>query len=50
VKVRVHAEAFGVWLNVDLAPDRYEQLKLRVGDQVFVSPRNLRVFVQDYVI
>jgi sulfate transport system ATP-binding protein len=50
VKVRVHAEAFGVWLNVDLAPDRYEQLKLRVGDQVFVAPRNLRVFVQDYVI
>jgi sulfate transport system ATP-binding protein len=50
IKVRVHAEEFGVWLNVDLGPERYEQLKLRVGEQVFVSPRNLRVFVQDYVI
>jgi sulfate transport system ATP-binding protein len=50
VKIRVYAEAFGVVLNVDVGWDRYAELRLQVGDTVFVSPRQLRVFVQDYSI
>ena len=50
VKVRVYSEAFGVLLNVDVSWDRFAELKLAPGDVVHVSPRQMRVFVQDYVI
>jgi sulfate transport system ATP-binding protein len=50
VKVRVYAEHFGVLLNVDLTADRYRELALRPGDEVYVVPRQVRVFVQDYSI
>jgi sulfate transport system ATP-binding protein len=50
VKVRVYSETFGVVLNVDLSWDRFSELKLVPGDTVFVSPRQMRVFVQDYAI
>ena len=50
VKVRVYSEAFGVLLNVDLSWDRFNELGLSAGDMVYVSPRQMRVFVQDYVI
>jgi sulfate transport system ATP-binding protein len=50
VKVRVYSEAFGVLLNVDLSWDRFNELGLSAGDVVYVSPRQMRVFVQDYVI
>jgi sulfate/thiosulfate transport system ATP-binding protein len=50
VKVRLHAEEFGVWLNVDLSWERYAELRLQDGDTVFVSPRNVRVFVHDFQI
>jgi sulfate transport system ATP-binding protein len=50
-KVRVHSEAFGLTLNVDLNLERYRELRLVPGDNVYVSPRNVRVFLpQDYVI
>jgi sulfate transport system ATP-binding protein len=50
VKVRVYSEAFGVLLTVDVSWDRYAELRLSVGDTVFVSPRQLRVFVQGQAI
>jgi sulfate transport system ATP-binding protein len=50
VKVRVYSETFGVVLTVDVSWDRYAELRLNVGDTVFVSPRQLRVFVQDYAV
>ncbi len=50
VKVRLHAEEFGVWLNVDVSWDRYADLRLKHGDTVFVTPRNVRVFTPDYQI
>jgi sulfate transport system ATP-binding protein len=50
VKVRVYSEAFGVLLNVDVSWDRFAELRLAPGDVVYVSPRQMRVFVQDYVI
>jgi len=50
VKVRLHAEEFGVWLNVDVGWDRYAELRLQDGDTVYVSPRHVRVFVNDFQI
>jgi len=50
VKVRVYSETFGVVLTVDVSWDRYTELRLNVGDTVFVAPRQLRVFVQDYAV
>jgi len=50
VKVRVYSEAFGVVLTVDVSWERYAELRLAVGDTVYVAPRQLRVFVQDYAI
>ena len=50
VKVRVYSETFGVVLTVDVSWDRYADLRLNVGDTVFVSPRQARVFVQGYAI
>jgi sulfate transport system ATP-binding protein len=50
VKVRLHAAEFGVWLNVDLGWERYNELQLRAGESVFVLPRRMRVFIQDYQI
>ncbi len=37
-------------LQVDLPLERYEQLQLQLGDQVFVTPKKLRVFTPDYEI
>jgi sulfate transport system ATP-binding protein len=50
VKVRVYSEAFGVVLNVDVSWERFGELGIALGDVVYVSPRQMRVFVQDYVI
>jgi sulfate transport system ATP-binding protein len=50
VKVRVYSEAFGVVLTVDVSWERYGELRLQVGDTVWLSPRQVRVFVQDYAI
>jgi hypothetical protein len=30
--------------------ERFAELRLAPGDTVYVSPRQMRVFVQDYVI
>ncbi len=52
-KVRVFSEEFGLALNVDLNLERYAQLRIKTGDQIFVAPRKVRVFMpeaQDYVI
>ena len=50
VKVRVYAEDFGVLLTVDVPPERWAGLGLAPGDAVFVAPRKVRVFVDDYAI
>ena len=44
------AEDFGVTLNVDLTPEQWEALDLAVGESVYVSPTNVRLFVRDYAI
>ncbi len=50
VKVRVYSEQFGVVLTVDVSWDQYSTLRLAVGDTVWVSPRQVRLFVQEYSI
>jgi len=45
VKVRVHSVDLGIELTVDVVREQAEQLGLRLGDEVFVSPRNVRVFL-----
>jgi sulfate transport system ATP-binding protein len=50
VKVRVYSESFGVVLNVDVSWEQYSNLRLSVGDTVWVSPRQVRLFVQEYSI
>ncbi|MBX3441755.1 MAG: sulfate/molybdate ABC transporter ATP-binding protein [Planctomyces sp.] len=50
-RVRVISEPFGVQLNVDLRPDDYSELRVQPGEQLFATPRRVRVFMQDdYVI
>jgi sulfate/thiosulfate transport system ATP-binding protein len=40
----------GEAVNVELAHDRYREMKIAPGDRVYVSPREARVFTEDYVI
>jgi sulfate transport system ATP-binding protein len=47
-KVYVQSHEFGIGLNVELSKDRYNELELKPGDTVYVSPRRVRVFVPDY--
>jgi sulfate transport system ATP-binding protein len=37
-------------IQVDLPFDRFQELALQPGEQVYVSPKKVRVFVPDYVI
>jgi sulfate transport system ATP-binding protein len=50
VKVELFAEEFGIPVNVELARDRYAALRLKAGEKVFVFPKHVRVFVQDFQI
>lgn len=50
-RVRLVSDAFGAALNVDLSPGRYRDLALRPGDEVYATPKQVRVFLpEDYVI
>lgn len=37
-------------IEAELTKERYRELGLQTGDKVFIKPRNVRVFVQDYSI
>jgi sulfate transport system ATP-binding protein len=50
MKVRLRADEFGLMLNVDVAATEFAELKLTAGDNVYVSPRRMRVFVPEYTI
>jgi sulfate transport system ATP-binding protein len=50
VKVELFAAAFGISVNVELTRERYAELLLQAEQQVFVFPKRVRVFVQDYQI
>ena len=50
VKVELFSKDFGLPINVELGQERYATLRLKTADQVFVFPKRVRVFVQDYQI
>jgi sulfate transport system ATP-binding protein len=50
VRVELFSADFGLPLMVDLTRERYEDLHLQQGDVVFVFPKRVRVFVEDYQI
>lgn len=45
IKARVLAESLGVELNVDIVRERARELDLKVGDQAYVAPSHVRVFM-----
>jgi sulfate/thiosulfate transport system ATP-binding protein len=49
-RVQLHAPDFDLNIHVDMSPSRYAELSLKTGDEVYVSPRRVRVFMPDYVI
>lgn len=50
VKVRLIAEEFGLLVNVDLIPENYAKLQIKPGEMVYISPKRVRMFSDDYVI
>jgi sulfate transport system ATP-binding protein len=50
IKIELLARDFGVPLNVVLTPERHGELRLMTGESVYVFPKRVRVFVQDYSI
>jgi sulfate/thiosulfate transport system ATP-binding protein len=49
-RIALAADGFERGLNVELSKQRYDELALKTGDRVFVSPRKARVFMPDYII
>jgi sulfate transport system ATP-binding protein len=50
VKVELISKDFGLNVTVELAQERYAELQLKTGDTVYVFPKRVRVFVQEYSI
>jgi sulfate transport system ATP-binding protein len=50
VKVRLLAEDFGLMINVDITLERYRELHLKTGEDVYVTPKAAKIFVPDYAI
>jgi sulfate transport system ATP-binding protein len=50
VKLELQSSDTGALLEAELGRKQFAELDLKPGDIVFVSPRNLRVFAEDYSI
>ena len=50
VKVELRATESEQLINAELTSERYEELGLKSGDEVYVSASRVRVFTGDYVI
>jgi len=50
VKVELLAGEFGIAVTVELTQERYAELQLKPGDTVYVFPKRVRVFVEDFQI
>jgi sulfate transport system ATP-binding protein len=50
VKRELVSRGLDLRIQVELTRQRFEELALRVGERVFVSPRTARVFVNDFQI
>lgn len=49
-KVQVLAVESGLVVHVEIPTERFAQLAFQPGDTVYVSPRKVRVFVEDFAI
>jgi sulfate transport system ATP-binding protein len=49
-RVSLQSPEYGVGLNVELTAQRSLELALERGEEVYVSPRKVRVFLPEYVI
>jgi sulfate transport system ATP-binding protein len=50
VRVQLTAVELGVPILVEVTRERFEELALRVGETLYVSPRKARTFLPDYSI
>ncbi len=50
VRLELERQDGGGVVEAELSRERYRELHLEVGEQVFIRPRNLRVFLEDYAI
>jgi sulfate transport system ATP-binding protein len=50
VKLELQSSETGTLLEAELGRRQFAELELKLGDVVYVSPRNLRVFAEDYSI
>ena len=50
VRVTLNLEGNGGFIEAELTRDTFQTLGLQQGEQVFVRPRQVRVFVEDYQI
>ncbi len=50
VKLELQSSDSGTILEAELGREQFNELSLKLGDIVYVTPRNLRVFAEDYSI
>ena len=50
VKVELSSQSLGGTVRVELARERFQELALQIGEQVFISAKQARVFAPDYQI
>ncbi|HOP73683.1 MAG TPA: sulfate ABC transporter ATP-binding protein [Bacillota bacterium] len=50
VRLELRRRDNGGYLDAELSKERFHELKVRVGERVFVELRNLKIFVEDYQI
>ena len=49
VKVELLSDA-GTMVQVELSQERYRSLNIKVDDVVFVTPKEMKIFSEDYAI
>ncbi|PJB32831.1 MAG: sulfate ABC transporter ATP-binding protein, partial [Deltaproteobacteria bacterium CG_4_9_14_3_um_filter_65_9] len=50
VRLELERQDGGGVVEAELSRERYRELHLEVGEHVFIRPRDLRVFLEDYTI
>ena len=50
VRLELERQDGGGVVEAELSRERYRELDLEMGEEVFITPRNLRVFLEDYAI
>jgi sulfate transport system ATP-binding protein len=50
VRLELERQDGGGVVEAELSRERYRELHLEMGEEVYITPRNLRVFLEDYAI